>query len=238
MSLALCFLAGALDQALLGQKRDRRKGWETAQPRWRPFLEPSWVGPWAAGAVLLLFAFPAGHPFPGFGRLPRHALLPLLLPACYACCLPDWRIHHPERVLVWFLLLTAREGVLFALPKCFWGLMSRCYVQTISAVMNHVLPPLCLCFCTRLFSSKQTHLSSVFAAKAASARRSARASRSRSRRPFLVKHKWAELSLKIIFADTHGEKGFTENFVPSSKICPSLILSVVSNSSYLHNALC
>lgn len=103
-----------------------------------------------------------------------------------ACCLPSCWIHHPRHVSVWFLLLTAQEGVLFALPKCFWGLMSRCYVQTIPAVMNHVLPPLCLRFCTRLFSSKQTHLSSVFAAEAVRSRYSAHSSRPTSHRPFCL----------------------------------------------------
>lgn len=99
----------------------------------------------------LLFTFSGQCPFPEISCLPRHTLLPLLLPAGCVRCLPVGQIHHPKSVSVWFLLLAAREGVLFALPKCSRGLMLRCYVQTISAVMNHVLPPLCFYFCTGLF---------------------------------------------------------------------------------------
>lgn len=99
----------------------------------------------------LLFTFSRQYPFPEISRLPRHALLPLLPLAGCAHCLPTGQIHHPKSVTVQFLLLAAREGVLFALPKCSWGLMLRCYVQTICAVMNHVLPPLCFYFCTSLF---------------------------------------------------------------------------------------
>lgn len=81
------------------------------------------------------------------------ALLPLLPPAGCAHCLPTGQIYHPKSVSEQFLLLAAWEGVLFALPKCSQGLMLRCYVQTISTVMNHVLPPLCFYFCTRCFFS-------------------------------------------------------------------------------------
>lgn len=91
--------------------------------------------------------------FPEISHLPRYALLPLLPLAGCARCLPTGQIYHPESVSERFLLLAAWEGVLFALPKCSQGLMLRCYVQTISTVMNHVLPPLCFYFCTRCFFS-------------------------------------------------------------------------------------
>lgn len=107
----------------------------------------------------LLFTFSRQRPFPEISQLPRHALLPLLPPAGCAHCLLTGQIHHPKSVLVRFLLLAAQEGVLFALPNCSRGLMLRCYVQTISAVMNHVLPPLCFYFCTKLFFFFQANTS-------------------------------------------------------------------------------
>lgn len=107
----------------------------------------------ATAICCLLFTFSRLSPFPEMSHLPRYALLPLLLPAGCAHCLPTGQIYHPESVWEQFLLLAAREGVLFALPKCSQGLMLRCYVQTISTVMNHVLPPLRFYFCTRCFFS-------------------------------------------------------------------------------------
>lgn len=42
--------------------------------------------------------------------------------------------------------------------------------------------------------------------------------------------KWTLCSLKTILPDMYEEKDFAENFVPSSKICPFLILSVVTQA--------
>lgn len=107
----------------------------------------------ASAIHCLLFTFFRLSPFPEISHLPRYALIPLLLLAGCAHCLPAGQICHPKSVSEQFLLLAAWEGVLFALPKCSQGLILRCYVQTISAVMNHVLPPLCFYFCTRCFLS-------------------------------------------------------------------------------------
>lgn len=107
----------------------------------------------ASAICCLLFTFFRLSPFPEISHLPRYALLPLLLPAGCAHCLPTGQIYHPKSVSERFLLLAAWEGVLFALPKCSQGLMLRCYVQTISTAMNHVLPPLRFYFCTRCFFS-------------------------------------------------------------------------------------
>lgn len=111
----------------------------------------------ASAIWCLLFTFSGQCPFPEVSCLPKRALLPLLPLAGRAHCSPVRQIHHPKSVSVQLLLLAAREGVLFALPKCSRGLMLRCYVRTISAVMNHVLPPLCFYFCTRLFFSFQAN---------------------------------------------------------------------------------
>ena len=150
-----------------------------------------------------------------------------------ACCLPSCWIHHPRHVSVWFLLLTAQEGVLFALPKCFWGLMSRCYVQTIPAVMNHVLPPLCLRFCTRPFFFFQANTFEFRVCSRSSALQvfGAQLSPHEPQTILLVTEcKWTLCSLKTILPDMYEEKDFAENFVPSSKICPFLILSVVTQA--------
>ena len=144
-----CCLARDLDQALLlGKKEKEERNGYANKKTWERTESCSCF---ASVICCLLFTFSGQCSFPEISRLPRHALLPLFPPAGCAHCLPTGQIHHPKSVSVRFLLLAAQEGVLFALPKCSRGLMLRCYVQTISAVMNHVLPPLCFYFCTRLF---------------------------------------------------------------------------------------
>lgn len=141
---------------------------ETNEHKKSPNTKPKTTRKGLKAVVVLLLQYGvcfSPFPFPEVSCLPRHALLPLLPPAGHAHCSPVRQIHHPKSVSVQFLLLAAQEGVLFALPKCSQGLMLRCYVQTISAVMNHVLPPLCFYFCTRLsflLSSKHVWVS-VFA---------------------------------------------------------------------------
>lgn len=157
-----------LDQALLfGEKKkekEERHAYARKKKKWKRTESCSWF---ASAICCFLFTFSGQCPFPEISCLPSHAVLLLLPPAGCAHCLPTGQIHHPKSVSVRFLLLAAREGVLFALPKCSWGLMLRCYVQTISAVMNHVLPPLRFYFCTKLFffhSSKHIWVS-VFEAE-------------------------------------------------------------------------
>lgn len=97
----------------------------------------------AAAIYCLLFTFFRLSPFPEISPAPSS-------PAGWLCTLLANRANLSSKE---FLLLAAWEGVLFALPKCSQGLMLRCYVQTISTVMNHVLPPLCFYFCSRCFFS-------------------------------------------------------------------------------------
>lgn len=142
--LPACCLAGDLDQALLsGEKeKEERDGYASKNNNNKNGEKTESCSCFASAICCLLSTTSRQWCFPEISRFPRHALLPLLPPAGCARCLPTGQIHHPRSVSVRFLLLAAREGVLFALPKCSRGLMLRCYVQTISAIMNHVLPPL------------------------------------------------------------------------------------------------
>lgn len=151
-TVLVCYLAGGWTKLyFLGKKKKKRKKKGMPMPEKKKWKRTESHSCFASAICRLLFTFSGQCPFPEISCLPSHAVLPLLPPAGCAPCLPTGQIHHPKSVSVRFLLLAAREGVLFALPKCSWGLMLRCYVQTISAVMNHVLPPLRFYFCTKLF---------------------------------------------------------------------------------------
>lgn len=218
--LLVCCLGGGLDQAFfLGWKKTvkkERKKKGMVMPVKNTWERTGNCSCFATAICCLLFTFFRLSPFPEISHLPRYAMLPLLPPAGCACCLPTGQIYHPKSVSERFLLLAAWEGVLFALPKCSQGLMLRCYVQTISTVMNHVLPPLCFYFCTRCFfpfwantlefpcllltqcmSGTRHRLSYSYRPTADMIRKST--SRSRSRRPFLfptTKGKLIQHSLK------------------------------------------
>lgn len=163
----MCCLAEDLDQALLFGKKEKEERNDYANNNNnnnKNCKKTESCSCFSSAVCCLLSTISGQRCFPEISHLPRHALLPLLPPAGCARCLPTGQIHHPRSVSVQFLLLAAWEGVLFALPKCSRGLMLRCYVQTISAIMNHVLPPLYFTPAPSSFflSSKQVWVS-VFA---------------------------------------------------------------------------
>lgn len=149
--VAACVLL--VDQAsLFGKKRERRKERLCQQKKKKENCERTESCSCFASAIrCFLFTFSGQCLFPEISYFPKACPAPSSPTGHLFTLLADREIHHPKSVSVQFLLLAAREGVLFALPKCSRGLMLRCYVQTISAVMNHVLPPLCFYSCTRLF---------------------------------------------------------------------------------------